>query len=290
MELSDMVVLREVARRGSITGAAKTLHRVPSNITARIQKLERELGKPLFLRDKNRLKISPAGRQFLLHVEKILKLSEHAVNEFQDDSPRGLLNVGAMEAVTATRLVGPLVRFHKDYAEVELNIKTAPTGDLITQVLAGTIDIAFVADPPADSRLVIKRVFQESLVLVSDLNHKSIRKPQDLGPEPSILGFNPSCAYRGRLNNWVSQGGVQPRVTEINSYHGLLSCVAAGMGVGIVPEILLSQYPFRAQIQTHALPAKVRKTSTAMIWRADSVQSSMEVFAACVEDSEALLA
>ncbi len=280
-----MVVLREVARSGSVTGAAKALHRVPSNITARIQKLEKELGKPLFLRDKNRLKISPSGRQFLQHVDKILSLSERAVSEFQDDCPRGLLNIGAMEAVTATRLVGPLVRFHNEYAQVELNIKTAPTGDLIEQVLAGTIDIAFVADPQADSRLVIKPAFQEKLVLVSDLNHRNIRKPEDLGSEPSILGFNSSCAYRGRLNDWVSLGGVRPRVTEISSYHGLLSCVAAGMGVGIVPEILLSQYPFRDQLQTHALPAKVRKTSTAMIWRADSVQPSMEVFVGCVGEA-----
>ncbi|BFM15589.1 LysR family transcriptional regulator [Maricurvus nonylphenolicus] len=281
MELSDLRVFQQVAESGGITRAAEKLNRVPSNVTARIQKLEEELGKPLFLREKNRLRISVAGEQLLGYSHKILDLAQQAVDELQQSHPKGVLNVGSMEAVAATRLVDPLMRFHQAYADVELNVTTGPTGVLIEKVLDGEIDMAFVADPSPDPRLAIKPVYKESLVLVSDLHHKPIKKPADLDSEATLLGFNHRCAYRTRLTDWLNQDGTVAKVVEISSYHALLSCAAAGMGVGILPEALLDDYPFRDNVQVHSLPMKWRKTQTAIIWRHDSLKASMEAFVEC---------
>jgi len=142
MELSDLKVFLQVASSGGITAAAQKLHRVPSNITARIQKLEQELDTQLFLREKNRLRISPAGEQLLPYAKEMIRLSQQAINELQKTTPKGRLTIGAMEAVAATRLTEPLMRFHKEYPEVNLQIETGPTGLLIERVLAGEIDIA----------------------------------------------------------------------------------------------------------------------------------------------------
>jgi len=283
MEISDLNVFREVVESGGITRAAERLNRVPSNVTARIKKLEEELGKPLFLREKNRLRISAAGEQLLDYAHQILNLAKLAIEDIQERKPSGSLKIGAMEAVAATRLVTPLMKFHSNYPEIELNIETAPTGMLIEQVLSGQIDMAFVADPIPDSRLTISPVYKETLVLVSDLSHKLIRHPSDLTPEPTLLGFSQQCAYRTRMTDWLQQGNTVAKVIEINSYHTLLSCVAAGMGVGIIPQALLDHYPFRENIKVHALPPKWRKTVTSMIWRHDSLKDSMEAFGERVE-------
>ncbi len=283
MEISDLSVFKTVVEEGGITAAAQKLNRVPSNVTARIQKLEEELGKSLFLREKNRLRISVAGEQLLGYAHKIITLAQQAKDEFQQSKPKGSLKIGSMEAVAATRLVEPLMCFHQSQPQVELNLKTAPTGLLIENVLNGELDMAFVADPPKDARLHISPVYKETLVLVSDVNHKAIKKPTDLKSEPTLLGFSERCAYRKRLTDWLEQTGTVANVVEINSYHALLSCVAAGMGVGIVPQALLDNYPFKENIQIHSLPLKWRKTVTAMIWRHDSLKASMEAFAQCVK-------
>jgi len=60
--------------------------------------------------------------------------------------------------------------------------------------------------------------------------------------------------------------------------------VVAGMGVGIVPQGLLEQYPFKENIQVHSLPLKWRKSVTALIWRHDSLKASMEAFAEIVRN------
>mgnify|MGYP000019848725 CR=1 FL=1 len=282
MEISDLTIFKQVAESGGITAAAQQLNRVPSNITARIQKLEEELGKPLFLREKNRLRISAAGEQLLGYAQQILDLASEAKHELQQSEPKGVLKVGAMEAVAATRMVAPLMAFHQAWPHIQLNVNTGPTGLLIEQVLSGELDMAFVADPLQDPRLNVANVYKETLVMVSDLHHKPIKKPQDLKDEPTLLGFNHRCAYRGRLTDWLEQAGTVANVVEINSYHTLLSCVVAGMGVGIVPQALLEQYPFKENIQVHNLPLKWRKSVTALIWRHDSLKASMEAFAEIV--------
>lgn len=278
MELSDLRVFQEVALSGGITAAAQKLHRVPSNITARIQKLEQELDTQLFLREKNRLRISPAGEQLLPYAKQMLNLSQQAINEMQQTTPKGRLTIGAMEAVAATRLTEPLTRFHQEYPEVDLQIETGPTGRLIERVLAGEIDLALVADPRKDARLEISNIFEEELVLVSDLKHKKISSTADLDPEPTLLSFSHLCAYRGRMRDWTKDGGIAAQIIEISSYHTLLSCVAAGMGVGIVPKVLLDYYPFASSIQQHQLGKQWRHSTTVMIWRKDSLKPSMSAF------------
>jgi DNA-binding transcriptional LysR family regulator len=278
MELSDLKIFQEVVLSGGITAAAQKLHRVPSNITARIQKLEQELNTQLFLREKNRLRISPSGEQLLPYANQMISLSQQAINELQQTTPKGRLTIGAMEAVAATRLTEPLMRFHQEYPDVNLQIETGPTGQLIDKILAGEMDLALVADPRKDARLEISNIVKEEMVLVSDLKHKTITGTGDLDPEPTLLSFNHLCAYRSRMQDWAKEGGVSAKIIEISSYHTLLSCVAAGMGVGILPKVLLEHYPFASSIQQHTLAKKWRYSTTAMIWRKDSLKPSMSAF------------
>jgi len=89
MNLSQLEMFRAVAQTGSISAAAQLVHRVPSNLTTRIKQLEAELGVELFIRENQRLRLSPAGRNFLSYNNRILDLVEEARasvsgNEFGD--------------------------------------------------------------------------------------------------------------------------------------------------------------------------------------------------------------
>ena len=278
MELSDLTIFCAVVEMGGISPAAHALNRVPSNITSRVKKLEAELNTDLFIREKNRLRPSPTGEQFFTHAKEILAMAESAVLQINNTTPSGRLRLGSIEAVAASRLSDVLMDFHQTYTEVELEVTTSPTGTLIEQVIDGQLDLALVSDPPQDQRLQITPVFSETLVLVSSLRNEDINSPLDLGHNPTLLGFSTQCVYRTRLVNWVKQADLHPKIVEINSYTALLNCVTAGMGVGFVPEKLLTVYPFKDGIKTHPLPTAIGTTTTNLIWRKDSVKSSMEAF------------
>ena len=65
MEFSQLRIFQAVAEEGSITRAAERLHRVPSNLSTRLKQLEEQLGVELFVRERQRLQLSPAGKVLL---------------------------------------------------------------------------------------------------------------------------------------------------------------------------------------------------------------------------------
>lgn len=78
MDLTQLEMFNAVASTGSITRAAQKVHRVPSNLTTRIRQLEADLGVELFIRENQRLRLSPAGHSFLRYSQQILALVDEA--------------------------------------------------------------------------------------------------------------------------------------------------------------------------------------------------------------------
>lgn len=104
MDLTQLKMFCLVARTGSLARAAELLHRVPSNLTTRLRQLEQELGADLFIREKQRLRLSPVGHNFLCYAQRILALSEEALNMTHHGEPSGNFALGTMESTAATRL------------------------------------------------------------------------------------------------------------------------------------------------------------------------------------------
>jgi len=78
LDLVQLEIFKAVAEHGSISAAAQQIHRVPSNLTTRIKQLELDLGVELFIREKSRLRLSPAGWSFLDYARRILDLVREA--------------------------------------------------------------------------------------------------------------------------------------------------------------------------------------------------------------------
>lgn len=78
MEFGQLRIFHAVAEEGSIARAAERLHRVPSNLSTRLRQLEEQLGVDLFLRERQRLQLSPAGKVLLDYAARLFALQEEA--------------------------------------------------------------------------------------------------------------------------------------------------------------------------------------------------------------------
>lgn len=78
MEFGQLRIFQAVAEEGSIARAAERLHRVPSNLSTRLRQLEEQLGVDLFLRERQRLQLSPAGKVLLDYAARLFALQEEA--------------------------------------------------------------------------------------------------------------------------------------------------------------------------------------------------------------------
>jgi DNA-binding transcriptional LysR family regulator len=267
MDLGDLQIFRAVVQAGGVTRAAERLNRVQSNITTRVRQLEAELGVDLFIREGKRLHLSPAGRVLLEYADRLLDLAQEAREALQDDKPRGLLRLGAMESAASVRLPVPMNEYLRRYPDVSLELSTGNPVKLSAALLNGDIDAAIAAEPLADVPFEKVPLYDEEMVIVAAAGHPPIKSPKDASPN-TVLAFETGCPYRLRLENWFAHAGEMPeRIVEISSYHAMLGCVVAGMGISLVARMVLSTFPEAQLLSLHRLPPGLDRAMTVLMWR-----------------------
>lgn len=271
LDLQALRIFKAVADEASVTRAAARLHYVQSNVTTRLRQLEAELGVALFHRTGGRLVITPAGRTLNVYAERLLRLAQEAQRSVTSDgAPRGPLAMGSMETTAAGRLPRILAAFHQRHPDVELTLETGPTAHLVQQVLDFALDAALAGGAVEHPMLHNRTVFEEDLVLVTRRGHPPVRSPRDVG-DTMLLVFRSGCSYRRRLEQWLESGGVAPRRTlEFGTFEGIVACAAAGMGIALMPRVLMEDRRLGDSVGLHALPSRYARIPTVLVWRKDA--------------------
>jgi LysR family transcriptional regulator, cell division regulator len=288
MEFSELSTFSAVARHRGITRAAEELATVQSNVTNRIRALEAELGVALFERHSRGMTLTAAGQRLLPYVERLATLLQEAVAAARDDGvPRGPLCIGSMETTAAVRLPPLLARFHNACPAVQLTLHTGPTAALTAEVLGGSLDGAFVAGPIDHPDLLIEPAFKEELVLVTARRWKDLVALRASMPAagPTALVFRTGCSYRQRLEQVLAElGWPSAARLELGTLDGIIGCVAADVGITLLPRIVVEQSGLSESVRAHTLGASQRRAETLFIRRRSAHESSaLRSFMICVK-------
>ena len=93
----------------------------------------------------------------------------------------------------------------------------------------------------------------------------------------ALLAFEPDCPHRQRLESWCARGKVTPhKIIELGSYHAILGCCVAGMGVALIPAAVLDTYTERAHLSVHRLNGASRTMKIMLVWRKDAPQPKIK--------------
>jgi LysR family transcriptional regulator, cell division regulator len=290
MNATDLRVFEAVARLGGMGRAAEELHTVQSNVTARIRRLEEELGTPLFRRHARGVEPTRAGNRLLPYALRTARLLEDARRAALDDgTPRGPLTIGSLETTAALRLPDALASFVAAHPQVDLTLRTGTTCELLDAVLAHRLEGAFVCGPVAHAELEAEPAFTEELAL---LTAPHMRSPDALHThgEVRIVVLRIGCSYRQRLENLLTRRGVpSPRVLEFGTLEAVFSCVAAGLGVTLLPSALVGSVWREGRVAIHALPPEDAHVETVFVRRRDGhLSSALAAFLAATRPAPAL--
>lgn len=267
MEFSQLRIFQAVAQEGSITRAAERLHRVPSNLSTRLKQLEEQLGVELFVRERQRLQLSPAGKVLLDYTSKLFNLRDEAQAAVQGGQPAGDFVLGTMYSTAAIHLPALLARYHRSYPAVNLQVQSGPSGELLEGLLTGRLDAALVDGPLELAGLDGVPLCDERLVLISEADHPPVRSALDVEGR-SVFTFRQGCSYRMRLEAWFAHDhAAMGRAMEIESYPGMLACVIAGSGVALMSESMLASLPGRESVAVHPLAEPFASATTWLMWR-----------------------
>jgi DNA-binding transcriptional LysR family regulator len=266
MELSDLTIFRTVAESGGITRAAEKLNRVPSNVTTRIGQLEDELGVKLFVREGRNIRLSPAGSILLDKATRLLDLARETREAVRENVPRGILKLGAYESTASVWLPGRLSEFQKNYPQVTLELHTWSQQHMMAGILSGDLEAAMICNYENDPRLENLWLYDDDIVLVAPKNKDPLARgsKQDF----VLLSFDDDCPLRHQIERYVRESIRPPsRVIEMSSNHALLGCVAAGMGIGMMPESVLPTFPGNKLLNVHRIPKDVARKKIMLTWR-----------------------
>lgn len=278
MDLTQLEMFNAVAETGSITQAAARVHRVPSNLTTRIRQLEADLGVDLFIRENQRLRLSPAGHNFLRYSQQILALVDEARMVVAGDEPQGLFTLGSLESTAAVRIPATLAEFNQRYPKIQFSLATGPSGKMLDGVLEGHLNAAFIDGPVPHPGLEGIPVYKEEMMVVAPYGHPPVSRASDVNGS-NLFAFRANCSYRRHFESWFHDDQAMPgTIHEMESYHGMLACVIAGAGIALIPRSMLESMPGHHQVEAWPLPEEWRWLTTWLIWRRGAMTRQLEAF------------
>lgn len=240
-QLESFVAVAEEQHFGR---AAERLHITQPPLSRRIHLLEDELGVELFDRSHRAVKLTSAGRVFLVDARKILKLAQDAALSAQR-TPRGEVGVVAIgfTAGSAYQFLERVVAAaNTELPEVELVLKEMVTPAQLEALRSGTIDVGMIRPPAVGADITSRSLIAETLLVALPVGHRLAQAGQDpaiadLDREP-FIGYSPSEAsyFHEILISEFRAAGVRPEFTQyVSQIHTMLSMVRADLGIALVP-------------------------------------------------------
>lgn len=245
LNLKHLRYFSEVARRGSIALAARSLFVTPQTVSAQVQELEESVGQPLFERVGRGLLLTSAGETALDYANNIFALSDELGQVLRGGrKARSVtLRIAATDSVpkllTITALQ-PIVERHRK--ELELECSEGTYADLLGQLAVGQLD-GVLADAPVPtnlSRVLEARVVSESgmtFLAERQLARRLARQfPASLRDAPFLEGSAPSSLLGQAIQAWFARQNVRPHIVGRIDDSALLQGFAErGLGVATVP-------------------------------------------------------
>lgn len=236
------------------------------------------MGVELFVRERQRLQLSPAGKVLLDYTGKLFALRDQASAAVMGGQPAGDFVLGTMYSTAAIHLPALLARYHKQYPAVNLQVQSAPSGELLEGLLTGRLDAALVDGPLQLAGLDGVALCEERLVLITEIDHPPVHSASDVEGR-SVFTFRRGCSYRMRLEAWFAHAhAAMGRAMEIESYQGMLACVIAGSGVALMSKSMLASLPGRESVAVHPLAEPFAGATTWLMWRRGMVGANLNAW------------
>jgi DNA-binding transcriptional LysR family regulator len=166
------------------------------------------------------------------------------------------------------RLPPVLAAYGAACPEVDIEIDTGTTAALVDSVLARKLEAAFVAGAVSHPELLAIPLIEEELVVVTA---PWLATLDGLARAPlKLIVFRSGCSYRTRLEALLAERGItNARRLEFGTLDGIIGCVGAGIGVTLLPRIVVAKAASEGRVALHRLPRDAARIETVLIRRHD---------------------
>lgn len=277
-------VLLHLAESGNLTATAQALGYTQSGVSHILKTLEGECGLPLMLRGRKGARLTPAGEALLPYFRALCR-AEAALLE-QAQSLRGLeqgcLRVGSVPSLSACLLPRLLGTFRRRHPGIQVQLRHGEYKELEQWLLEGEVDCAFLA-LPTSPRLAVCPLLEDRVVAVLPPNHPLASQEKITGQQ---LRTQPFIRFQEgwdtEIRDALAALDLQPEeVLTVQDDYAILAMVEHGLGVSILPELILTTHPYQVEVRELDPPAR---RQLAFAWRKEETPlPALEAFRQVVE-------
>ncbi|WP_139998815.1 LysR family transcriptional regulator [Paenibacillus paridis] len=266
MELLQLKYFLAVARLEHVTEAARSLHVTQSSLSKTIQRLEEDVGVPLFDRIGRKLRLNEFGSKFLRRAEKALFELEQGKQEISDlTSPEhGKLELAV---TTASALPNILREFRKKWPYIHYHVQMLTTLEMVTLLYRGEIDFCLSSPPIQGDDIECQIVYIDPILVAVPKGHRlAERKSVSLSElrDEWFVGVKRGYGTRDLVDSICKSVGFVPNyVYEGDEPARLSSLVEAEIGIAFIPSTarLTTVNITYLQIENHELVREI-----ALLW------------------------
>jgi LysR family hydrogen peroxide-inducible transcriptional activator len=239
VDLDQLRYFLRVAERQTFTRAAEDLGLSQPALSRSIQKLEEELGQPVFERKTRSVSLTEAGALLQARAHQVLSIIEDTKAEITDDGQSGRVRVGAIPTIAPYFLPEVLQQFSRQFPKATLIVQEDTTDALLKSCTQGEIDLAVLALPVSARYLEVEELFEEELLLVLPPDHPLVAKEKirlsDVEPYPFVL-LNEAHCLSDNIVSFCRQRSFQPVAVERTSQLAMVQeLVSLSHGVSMIP-------------------------------------------------------
>ncbi|MFC3854197.1 HTH-type transcriptional activator IlvY [Salinispirillum marinum] len=256
MDIKSLRLFLSLANTLHFGKTSAQMHVSPSTLSRTISRLEEQLGTVLFERDNRTVVLTPAGKQARRHIEVMLSAWQQLQSELQQSahSLRGQIRLYCSVTASYSLLLELLQHFRPLYPRIDVVVETGDAAYAIEKVQQDDADIAIAPRPDTlPSNIEFLEFSRSPLMFIGPVI--SCPVSEQLGASPISWETVPFIVAehglaRQRLYEWFRQRTLQPTVyAQVGGHEAIVSMVALGFGVGVVPELVLTNSPMREQVQ-----------------------------------------
>jgi DNA-binding transcriptional LysR family regulator len=234
-----------ISRLGSFSAAAMRLNTSQPSISGRIRDLETVLGASLFDRSARKARLTPAGRNLVEVAERFVALGEELIERSNIDSEiGGVIRLGAADTAALTWLPGLVSNLSTQYPALAVELVVDLSLHLHEKLIEGEIDIAFMVGsaPGPDFQAVPIGEVRNAWMASPKLGFGNrLVSAEELAAFPVLTHSRGSHLHRS-VQAWFESQGTRPqRLHGCSSLTTMIELTIAGLGVGVLPPILVKR-------------------------------------------------
>lgn len=253
MKIRDLELFRHLTTTLHFGKSAVECNITPSGLTRTIQRMEAEIGEPLFFRNNRSVTLTPAGALFKEYCDETISRYQQFQNNLKSDTVlRGELRLYC--SITAILSILPRIfqKYRTTHPQVHLHIQTGDAANALNMLRTMEVDIAIAALPDQYfSEIDFLELAKTPLLFIYPKNFPETvcytNDEIDWTRTPLLLPAK--GLSRIRVERWFAEKGIRPYIySQIAGNEAIIAMVAMGAGVGIVPQLVLDKSILNAEV------------------------------------------